>query len=546
MLAHHLLDENTEHKLKTLAWEFTEMGGYEQGLKTVTSDLAHKFRTQIAALTEGKKTPYSLELQNEISNLEDKIERLLGDKGRRAFSVSDFPQEIMWKYCGMDTDCTYRLMEVFTPRLKDENLWRLFNQVVIPLVEILIDMELYGVKIDAQKLEEFTKKYAAILKDIEARLREFPEVKEAERISNQGKKNPQPFNFKSPAQLQVLLFKVLKLPATKATKTGSSTDEEVLKSIAKLHEIPSLLLQHRETTKTISTYLNGIAERLDKKGRLHTSYLIIGTVTGRLSSRNPNLQNIPKDGDVKELFIVSPGCYLVEADYKQMDFRMWANYSNDAQMYIDLTSGKDIHRVIASQLNGIPEDKVTDAQRSIAKTVVYAVTYGINPYNLARQIDSTPEQAETVTAKFFKQYPDAFSWIQKTWVEVREQKQVVSTFGRKRRLPNIDSDDFKIRAETQRQAVNSKIQGMTADVHYIGMIRIWKKLKDEQMKTRFLMDVHDSVVFEVPEDEKDKFLTILRAEMLREVEGIHVPLGIDIKIGRNWGCVEKISETIRV
>ena len=392
MLAHHLLDENTKHGLKQMSWTYTDMGGYESGLSVAKGQMVNEFRAQLKGLRDtvgklkiaarkSKTIPDVGKLVDSINEILDKVNRAEADRSKRLFSLEEFPKEIMWKYCGADCDCTFRLYKVFSKNLVKEGLASIFSRISMPFSKIIKEMEVNGIKIDLKRLSEMKEKQMAILTDIEFRLREFPAITKAEKRINKDSKNPQPINFGSSAQLQVLFFDVLKLPANKQTKTGYSTDVEVLESLSNLHEIPNLIVQHRKVSKLISTYLEGIEKRLDKDGRLHTSFLQHGTVTGRLASRNPNMQNIPKDGEIKEIFIAEDGHLLFEADFKQMDFRMWANQSKDGQMYIDLTTGVDIHKVIAAQIYDVREENVTEEQRNAAKTVLYASIYGIAPFN---------------------------------------------------------------------------------------------------------------------------------------------------------------------
>lgn len=540
MLAHHLLDENSDHGLKQLAWlPDIDMGGYEEKLR-------------------------------EFRKVED------GN-----IKLNEAPDEDLWQYCGADADCTLRLKELFEPKLKYDisyrgpaNLDLLFKKIVMPMTNVLLDMEWRGIRIDMKKLEYFKKKYGDILEDLDHRLRGFPEVKQAEQLIANRKNNkvkrtidehgntmsevvkskkihePEPFNFGSPVQLRVLLFDVLRLKSVKETATGNaSTDEEVLKEVADRHEIPNMIVQYRSVQKLISTYIDGIKERIDSEGRLHTHYLQHGTVIGRLSSRDPNLQNIIRDHEIKEIFIPDPGFIFLEADYRQMDFRMWAMYSRDDKMAEDLTSGVDIHKLIASEIFNTPQDKVTQEQRSVAKTVVYSMIFKISSYTLAKRLKISEDKATEIITRFYRRYSTARRWEYAITAELKEHLEVRSHYGRARRLPAILSSDEDKQEEAQRQATNSIIQANTADTLYNAMVRMSISLKQRALKSRFVLTVHDSIVLEVPEGEKDEVIKIIRKDMTEypsvftELER-RVPIEIDLKVGKSWGQMEKVSEEV--
>jgi len=498
MLAHHLLDENAVgfHGLKDFAVLYTDMGAYEKG-----------------------------------------IEKYLPNKN---VSYDAIPLEVLGKYCAKDVDCTFRCYEVFKPCLEKEGLWPLFSKIVMPLQEVLTDVEYRGVLVDLRQFDVLEKRYGRELSEIETKVREFSEVRILEEELNKGKKSPKPFNLNSPTQIRKLLVDKLHLRIEKKTAKGFiSTDVEVLEGLQKQHEIPSLLLQHRKISKLRSTYVKGMRKLVDDTGRIHTEYKIHGTRTGRLSSSRPNLQNIPKKtSDVKNLFIARENYILVESDFKQMEYRIWANYCRDQKMLDDINAGKDTHRESAALAFGIPIEEVTEEQRFIAKRVTFGIMYGRGAVSIAQEFGIEKEEAQRIIDSFLNRYPKANKWLKDTKKRARREKQVRNLFGRIRRLPWIDYGELDrkdLAGEAFRQSVNSPIQGGASDVTAIAAIRIFRRLKKEPLNMYLYLTVHDSLVYEVKESQLDAAVALIQEEMTRPIKGIVVPLEIDIKVGKRWG-----------
>jgi DNA polymerase-1 len=347
------------------------------------------------------------------------------------------------------------------------------------------------------------------------------------------------FNINSTPQLRTVLFERLKLPVQKRTKTGASTDVEVLEQLAALgHEVPRLLMEYRELTKLKSTYVDALPGYIRAEtGRVHTSFNQTGAATGRLSSSDPNLQNIPvrtkRGGEIRRAFIAPPGHQLLIADYSQIELRLLAHLSGDPSFVAAFQRGGDIHRQTATVIFNVPEEKVTGEMRARAKTINFATIYGQGALALSRQLGITLEEAKAFIKHYFERFSGVRAWLDKTVEEARQRGFVETLFGRRRYVPELRDRNFSIRAFGERTATNSPLQGSAADLIKIAMIRIHNALKRDRLTTRMLLQVHDELVFEMPESER------LLAEGLvkREMEGVAdlaVPLVVSIGAGKNW------------
>jgi len=490
MLIHHLLDENAEglHGLKDLAWVYTDMGGYAKEVDDFFA--ANK-------------------------------------KLSRQFIM--LPFSILTKYNAADADCTFRIFKKFEPLVHQQGLNRLYRQVVSPAREVLLHAELDGVQVDqiyVDKLrEEYTYRKGLLEKDI------F--------------KLTGPFNINSPLELRSVLYDKLKFKSSKQTKKGAlSTDREALANIAKAypkHLVPKFLLEYRECTKMLSTFINGLSRHIDKNGRVHSTYKQHGTVTGRLSSSEPNLQNIPRESTIRGIFVANPGYTLVEADYGQAEFRFWAFYSQDPQMIYDLKSGQDIHKMTAASAWGVPLDKVTKTQRQNAKAIVFGLMYGRGTWSVAQQLGIPEEEAEKIVEIFFGRYPIAKRWLKNQVQLAKRQGYVTNYFGRIRRLPGINSNDNMVQSEAERQAKNSPIQSGASDMTCVASIRIKKRLAAEGLKAKLVLTVHDSLVYECLDAEVDKTINIIKEETERPIGEINVPMICELKKGQRWGFLEVLE-----
>lgn len=493
MLAHHLLDENAEgmHGLKDCAKLYTEMGDYARPIEDWF--MQHN-------IPEAKR------------------------------NYAHIPEATLYKYACMDADCTFRLYKVFLPALVKDGLLDFFYKLILPLNRNLLRAEFDGVKIDKSYLQQ-------VKKELEGEIQKF----EKDMITLVGSG----INFNSPKQLSTLLYKTLKLPIVKKTKKGAlSVDAEVLETLATKHKFPNTLLLYRKLQKLYSTYILGIEVRLDAQGRVHTSFLIIGTNTGRLSSKDPNLQNIPsveKDARIKNLFIAEDGYVFLEADYAQAEFRFWANYSQDPNMLEDLRKGLDIHRQTASNVFVITPDEVTKEQRQKAKRIVYGLMYGRGARNLALDTNCSEDEAQKVISYFFSRYPIAKRWLYQAVSTVQETGQIRSCFGRLRRLPGIYHPDNEIRSHAERQSMNSPIQSAASDLNCNAANRILAKFEEVGVKGKLRILVHDSILLEVPKDDLDKSLRIVKEEMERELPMINVPMVAELKVGTRWGDLKEVT-----
>lgn len=495
MLAHHLLDENAEnlHGLKDLAWVYTDMGGYDKEVDDFFA--ANKtFKKQYIML----------------------------------------PFATLTKYNAADADCTFRLFKKFDPLLTSQELSRLKKQIVMPMRDVLLQTELVGVQVDTEYIEKLRVEYSKKKEDLEAQI--FAKTGE--------------FNINSAKELRGILYDKYEFETDMRTKKGAlSTNRETLTKLAKeysKHDVPKLLLQYRETTKMLSTFIEGLSEWLDKNGRIHSTYKQHGTVTGRLSSSEPNLQNIPRDSTIRGIFVAKPGHTLIEADYGQAEFRFWAQYSQDPQMIADITASagdpsKDIHKMTASSAFGIPVSLVTKKQRQDAKAIVFGLMYGRGTWSVAQQLGMNEEEAERVVQIFFSKYPVAKRWLKDTVAFARRNGYVGNHFGRIRRLPGINSTDEVVRSEAERQAKNSPIQSGASDMTCIASMRIKREFENRKLLGQLVLTVHDSVIYEVPDAEVDESLVIIKSEIERPIEGINVPMMSEIKKGRRWGALDDVK-----
>ena len=417
-----------------------------------------------------------------------------------------------------------RLEETFRADIEAHHLVRLLDEIEIPLIPVLVDMETTGILVDRALLGEmsrgFTKELTALELDI---------------YRAAGGE----FNINSTPQLRTVLFERLKLPVQKRTKTGASTDVEVLEQLAALgHEVPRLLIEYRELTKLQSTYVDALPGYIrPDTGRVHTSFNQTGAATGRLSSSDPNLQNIPvrtrRGGEIRRAFVAPPGHLLLIADYSQVELRLLAHFSNDPAFVDAFQRGGDIHRQTAAVIFGVPEANVTGEMRSRAKTINFATIYGQGALALSRQLGITLDEAKAFIKHYFERFAGVRAWLDKTVEAARQRGFVETLFGRRRYIPELRDRNFSIRAFGERTATNSPLQGSAADLIKIAMIRIHAALSEAGLGAKMLLQVHDELVFEIPEAE----WSVAGALVKREMEGVanlRVPLVVSIGAGKNW------------
>jgi uracil-DNA glycosylase family 4 len=454
----------------------------------------------------------------------------MGDDAKKNYAR--VPTDLLFSYGAADADVTLELKQVFYPRLEQEGMLDLFHKLVMPLNYTLTHMEFEGFKIDRKALN-----YARTELELQLIAKE-KEIKDI--LINQGITDSVDLN--SPKQLSKLLFETLKLEPVKATKTGYSTDEEVMLVLKDKHPVPMKIVEYRGLAKLLSTYVMGIADRLDDHDRLHTKFHQEGTESGRLSSRDPNFQNFPRDSKlVKNMFVVDKGNVLIEADEGQNEFRWWGIYSNDPQLVRDLNDGVDIHKLVAALANKIPIEQVTKEQRQKAKSIVFGLMFNMGSDKLAKNHGVTIEYAEEVKTTFFSRYPTAKQWKYEIVKFARKNLYVQSRFGRRRHLIAINHQDNKIAYADEQGAVNSPIQGSASDYVSNAANRIFARLRDEGLHGKLRNLIHDAVYVEAPKNELKQTLQIINEEMTRKILGIQVPLIAEFKVGRRWGRMHKIE-----
>jgi DNA polymerase-1 len=429
------------------------------------------------------------------------------------------------EYSCEDAEITLLLTSILEEKLRDTDNYALFRDLEMRLIPVLMDMEMAGIKIDVDFLKAMSEAFAHELSLIEQKVFD---------LAGEG------FNINSPQQLGYILFEKLKLPWRKKTrkKTGYSTDVEVLTELAVHHEVPNLLLRFRTISKLKSTYLDALVETVNPAtGRVHTSYNQTVTATGRLSSSNPNLQNIPirtdEGRDIRKGFIADNGCLLLSADYSQIELRVFAHYSEDPVLIRAFESGEDIHARTAAEVFGVDPQLVTLEMRRMAKMINFGIIYGMGPLRLAKELGISKKVAQAYLDNYYERYKGVKEFKEKMLSQARQNRYVTTLLKRRRYVPNINSDNGNLKSEAERVAINTPIQGTAADLIKMAMINIAERLQREKLKTKTLLQVHDELVFEVPEKELDRVSQLIKDEM-EHVYPLNVPLKVDANWGKNW------------
>lgn len=454
------------------------------------------------------------------------ITELIGKKGKNQLSMRDVPLEQQTEYAVEDADITFQLAQHFRPELKEANTEELFNNIEIPLLHVLADMEQEGINLDKDFLNSLAKDLDNDIKNLELKI-----YKEA----------GEEFNIASPKQLGEILFDKLKLvDKPKKTKTGQySTAEDVLSYLAKDHEIIQSVLDYRGLSKLKSTYVDALPEQIEEStGRVHTDYMQTVAATGRLSSNNPNLQNIPirteRGRQVRKAFIPRNEDYtLLAADYSQIELRIIAALSDESTMIEAFKNGEDIHASTASKVFNVPLEDVTREQRSNAKTVNFGIIYGVSAFGLSNQTDLSRAEAKELIETYYKTYPKLRKYINEQIEFARENGYVQTVLGRRRYLKDINGSNAIVRGAAERNAVNAPIQGSAADIIKIAMINIHKKLEEGKYKSKMLLQVHDELVFDVYKPELKELKTMIKTEMENAYK-LSVPLDVELGVGNNW------------
>ncbi len=454
------------------------------------------------------------------------IENLIGKKGKNQMSMRDADINVVKEYAAEDADITLQLKDVFLPELKETGTMELFRKIEMPLIPVLASMEAEGVKLDIKALNEFSKELEKYIGETEKNIYEMAGTK---------------FNIASPKQLGDVLFEQLKIASNpKKTKTGQySTGEDILQRLSNKHPIINQILEYRSLTKLKSTYVDALPELVSRRdGRLHTSYNQAVTATGRLSSNNPNLQNIPirteRGREIRKAFIPRNDDFiLLAADYSQIELRIIAHLSGDKNMIEAFKHGQDIHTATAAKVYGVNPDEVTRDMRRNAKTVNFGLIYGISAYGLSQRLNISRKEAAEIINNYFEQYPGIKKYMEDQIAFARQHGYVETIMGRRRYLKDINSANGVVRGFAERNAVNAPIQGSSADMIKIAMIDIFEAFDQKNFKSKMILQVHDELVFDVHKDEVEKIKKIVKDNMVNAIK-LDVPMVVDMNTGENW------------
>ena len=453
------------------------------------------------------------------------IDELIGPKGKGQRSMRDLSPTQVYEYAAEDADITLQLKNKLEPELKKFHVEQLFYDIEMPLMPVLAEMEMNGVCLDTDSLNETSKQLTDRMLEIEARIYELAGTQ---------------FNIASPKQVGEVLFDKLKIvEKAKKTKTGQYvTSEEVLQQLKHKHEIVADILEHRGLKKLIGTYIDALPKLINPRtGHIHTSFNQTITATGRLSSSDPNLQNIPirgEDGkEIRKAFIPEPGCLFFSADYSQIELRVMAHLSHDENMIRVFNEGKDLHAATASNIYKKPIEEVTRDERTKSKRANFGIIYGITVFGLAERLDISRDEAKQLIDGYFETFPRVHDYMEQAKQQARQKGYVETLFGRRRYLPDINSQNATVRGFAERNAINAPIQGTAADIIKVAMIRIYRRFRQEGIRSKMILQVHDELNFSVYPEEKEQVERIV----LEEMQGafpLSVPLIADSGYGNNW------------
>ena len=475
-------------------------------------------------LDPGRRSHALDDLARERLSLALRTHAELVGRGKAERPFAAVPLADAARYCAVGSEIVLRLHAAFQPELEDHQLIRLLETIELPLMPVLVDMEARGVCIDQTRLREISLAFAGELTALERAIYHAAGTE---------------FNLNSTPQLRHVLFEKHQLPILKKTKTGPSTDYEVLEQLAAMgHEVPRLLIEYRELSKLKSTYVDALPAFINPvTGRIHTSFNQTGAATGRLSSSDPNLQNIPvrtpRGEAIRRAFVAPPGAMLVTADYSQIELRLLAHLSGDPAFVAAFEQGGDIHRQTAAIIFGVAHDHVTAEMRARAKTINFATIYGQGPFALSRQLGITQDDAKRFIEQYFTRFAGVRAWLDGTVAQAREKGYVETLFGRRRYVPELKDRNYNIRAFGERTATNSPLQGSAADLIKIAMIGIARALKERGLVSRMILQVHDELVFEVPHGEEEAATELVKRHMEGAAE-LRVPLVVSVGMGMNW------------
>jgi DNA polymerase-1 len=450
------------------------------------------------------------------------FEQLCG-KGKSQLTFDQIGIAHATRYAAEDAWLAMQLWKKLQPLLKEEGLMQIFTEVDLPMVEVLTDMELEGVSIDVDWLKSLSDEFGLELQQIENRIQTY----------TQG-----PVNLNSPKQISKLLFEDLKLPPQSKTKTGLSTDASVLEILAPLHPVPDLLLEYREISKLKGTYVDPLPLLKDSKtGKIHAGFHQTVAATGRLSSSDPNLQNIPIRSDrglrIRRAFVASPGNLLISADYSQIELRLLAHMSGDTELTHSFQNDEDVHRRTASDIFEIPANDVDDRQRSIAKAINFGLMYGKTPFGLSQELKISRKEAQEMIQRYFQRYHAVKTFLDAQIQGAKEKGYVLTLLGRKRKLADILSKNAAIRNNAERMAMNSPIQGTAADLMKLAMIQLQERLKKGAYRSKLIIQVHDEVLLDCPKEEAEEMKALV-INVMENAMKLSVPLRVNAAIGKNW------------
>ena len=440
--------------------------------------------------------------------------------GKEAITKVDESKALI--YAGYMAYVPMKALTALLGKLDKAGMKALYNDIEMPLLFSLYRMERVGIKVEGDELKAYGEKLAVRIAELEAIIYE---------------QAGEEFNINSPKQLGVILFEKLELPGGKKTKTGYSTAADVLEKLASEHEIVKSILEYRQLAKLKSTYADGLANYIAADGRIHSNFNQTITATGRISSTEPNLQNIPVRMElgrlIRKVFVPKEGYIFVDADYSQIELRVLAHFSKDEKLVDAYKEAKDIHRITASQVFHTPFNEVSDLQRRNAKAVNFGIVYGISSFGLSQDLSITRKEASEYIEKYFETYPSIKEFLDKTVASAKEEGFVTTLYGRIRPIPELSSSNFMQRSFGERVAMNSPIQGTAADIMKIAMIKVDERLRRERLESRLVLQVHDELLVEAHQDEVAQVQTILREEMMAAAD-LLVPLEVDINVGANW------------
>jgi DNA polymerase-1 len=464
------------------------------------------------------------------------IEALIGKRGKNQLTLDQVETARVCEYACEDADVAWRLNELLAPKVREAGLGELYEKLEVPLIEVLTEMEATGVRLDTHSLQQFGEQLAEQLHALEEEIYQLA---------------GRPFQIASLKQLRAVLFEELKLPTQKRTglTNQASTDQETLEKLASLgHALPRKLIEHRQIAKLKSTYVDALPGLVNPRtGRVHTSFNQTVTATGRLSSSDPNLQNIPTrtelGKEIRRAFIPRDGWHLLTADYSQIELRLLAHFCGDDKLREAFAANRDVHTAVAAQVFGVPETEVTSQQRRVAKTVNFGVIYGISPHGLAVRLGITRSEAAKFIDDYFARYPRVEAYQQNLLARCRANGYVSTILGRRRRFaPSAirPLSTYRDRNAAEREAINMEIQGSAADLMKQAMLRVHQRLVREARQSRIILSVHDELVLEVPPDELDAVQWLVREEMSAAMQ-LDVPLVVDVAHGPNWLDVQEAA-----